>query len=186
MLTAPVWRGRGEQARILVVFAIGLVLGGLASSVTLWLLSQLLSGIPLDWRVGAVVSVVLGAVARDLGLISLRLPEHRRQIPEAVFDRGILTASLQFGFELGTGVRTYLSASAPYVLAAAVFLISDSFVTAVAVGIGFGLGRALMPVLRALSEEGDSWDGLLARRLPILTPVTTGATGMAALAISII
>ncbi|MFD0428413.1 hypothetical protein ACFQ60_11025 [Streptomyces zhihengii] len=36
--------------------------------------------------------------------------------------RHLARGAMQFGFELGTGVRTYVSASAPYAIAVAVLL----------------------------------------------------------------
>jgi transposase-like protein len=44
--------------------------------------------------------------------------EAGRQVPQDVFARGLYRAALQFGFEMGTGVRTYVPATTPYLLAA--------------------------------------------------------------------
>src|SRR5438132_14144104 len=44
------------------------------------------------------------------------LPEARRQIPAEVFGRGLVRGAYRFGFESGTGVRTYLSSPATSLL----------------------------------------------------------------------
>ena len=72
-------------------------------------------------------------------------------------------------FELGTGVRTYVSSSAPYVVASMLLLSSDGFVAALVAGLGFGVGRATTPLARVISRDGVDWDARLAGRLPIIT-----------------
>jgi hypothetical protein len=62
---------------------------------------------------------------------------------------------------MGTGVRTYVSSTVPYVLVAALLLTAPDLATAVATGAGFGLGRALTPTLRYTSGDGDLWDAVL-------------------------
>ena len=117
-------------------------------------------------RQPAAAAVALLGVLRDLGLVRLPLPQNARQIPQDVLHRHLLRGSAQFGFELGTGVRTYVSATAPYVLAAAVLLLGQDLAVAVAAGLGFGAGRAATPLLRRLSGDPGRWDADLAGRLP--------------------
>lgn len=107
-------------------------------------------------------------MARDAGLISLRLPQNARQVPQDVLQRDLVRGALQFGFELGTGVRTYVSASLPYVAAIAVLLAGEMDVALLA-GVGFALGRAATPALRFASRAGEDWDDRLLDRLPLLT-----------------
>ena len=59
-----------------------------------------------------------------------------------------------------------MSATAPYVLAAAVLLLGQDLAVAVAAGLGFGAGRAATPLLRRLSGDPGRWDADLAGRLP--------------------
>jgi hypothetical protein len=101
----------------------------------------------------------------DLTGRARKLPQNRRQIPREVFNRSLSSAGLQFGFELGTGVRTYLPTASPYLLATLIVLLQPGWYAAIAAGAGFGLGRALMPVLRTWSGDGPKWDVLLQRRL---------------------
>lgn len=51
-------------------------------------------------------------------------------------------APFQFGFEMGTGLRTLLPTAAPHLIAAAVLLTPGmTLLAALATGLGFGFGR---------------------------------------------
>ncbi|MEV6105046.1 hypothetical protein AB0M28_10065 [Streptomyces sp. NPDC051940] len=128
----------------------------------------------------------LTAALRDSGRLSLPLPQNARQIPQDVLRRHLVRGTLQFGFELGTGVRTYVSASAPYALVLAVLLAGGPPAPALAAGLGFGAGRALTPLMRLLSGAGGAWDTRLVDRLPLLTvgSALLAAAGFAVLGIT--
>jgi hypothetical protein len=81
------------------------------------------------------------------------------------FRRRPLSVALQFGFELGTGVRTYVPSAMPYVLALGLLLHLVPLLGAVAAGVGFGLGRAAMIWLRYQSLDRDRWDTLMSLRI---------------------
>ncbi len=86
--------------------------------------------------------------------------------PEVHLESPPLLGTLTFGFELGTGVRTYISASAPYLLALAILLATPlPTPSAIAAGAGFGIGRAAMIVFRFWSQDERGWDVKLARAL---------------------
>lgn len=124
---------------MLAVLTVGLLLGALLSVTVLWLFSGLLSPVPPEWRHGMIVVAALVALLRDAGVLRFPMPQNARQIPQDVLQRHLMRGTLQFGFELGTGVRTYVSASAPYVIALGVLFAGGGIVTAVAAGIGFAL-----------------------------------------------
>lgn len=128
------------------------------------ILAGLVSWIAPTWREVIAIAIAAAVVVQEFTPLRIRLPENRRQIPRTVFDRDVKRGALQFGFELGTGVRTYVTSTAPYALAAAVLLLEIQPLLAILIGISFGVGRALMPVSRYLSNDGDAWDDLLARR----------------------
>ncbi|MGW1141545.1 hypothetical protein [Streptomyces zhihengii] len=153
------------------MFTCGLLAGGVLSAGVLWLASGLFTPLPAGVRQGLVVAVALLAALRDAGRLPLRLPQNARQIPQDVLRRHLARGAMQFGFELGTGVRTYVSASAPYAIAVAVLLSGGSYGPALAAGLGFGAGRALTPALRRLSGDGERWDDRLAVRLSAMTVV---------------
>jgi hypothetical protein len=123
------------------------------------------------------------AVARDLRLVRVVLPAPTRQVPETVFSRGAARSSFQFGFELGTGVRTQIPASAPYVVAAALVFANPGLATTLLVGVAFGIGRSIMPLMRAFAAGTQAWDALLRGRYRILIEV---AVVLAVLAIAVV
>lgn len=107
----------------------------------------------------AVVGVVLIAVLlRQFGVLSFRLPENRRLVPETVFRLGRHLGPLQFGLEMGTGARTYLPSGLPYV-GAAVVAMAASLPLALCAGAGFGLGRALMALSSLRFVDGGGTEG---------------------------
>jgi hypothetical protein len=119
-------------------------------------------------------------LAHELGLVRLALPQNARQVPQAVFYQGLKFASFQFGFELGTGMRTLVSATAPYVVALAILLGFSSAYAAVTAGVGFGFGRASMVWLRFGASHKESWDELLTKRLLWIKPLSFVALAVAA------
>lgn len=158
-------------------FTAGLLLGGMLSAVVLWLLGGLAAPVPQPVRHGVVVALACLAVLRDAGLLRFPLPQNARQIPQDVLRRGA-PGALRFGFELGTGVRAYVSATSPYALAAALLLAGPGITAAVLAGIGFGGGRALTPLVRYASGRQEEWDRALRSRLRAIT--VGGALAVAA------
>lgn len=112
----------------------------------------------------------------------LRLPQNRRAVPQQIIPRSDVDGPLQFGFEMGTGVRTYMPSAIPHALVLAVLLVGG-LGPGIAAGLGFGLGRALMPTLRARYRTPLDWDRLLLRRAPAL--YSTSALAFAALLITL-
>lgn len=164
---------------MLALFALGLLAGGAVTATVLWLLSGLAAPVPLDVRHGAVLAVAGLAVLRDLGLVRIPLPQNGRQVPQEVLARDWHRGAAQFGFELGTGVRTFVSASAPYVLAVALLLSGPGLVAvALPVGLGFGAGRALAPLLRRASADGTGWDRCVVLRHRLLRVGTAVAVAV--------
>jgi hypothetical protein len=79
-------------------------------------------------------------------------------------------ASFRFGVELGTGWLTYVTSILPYVLLGAVVLLHLPFRLAICAGVGFGMGRAAMALLRLLDPDGEAWDRRMAEAAPWLAP----------------
>ncbi len=176
MLFSPGWRAPVRQSQVLAVFSLGLVLGGTLSATVLWLLSGLAAPLPASVRVAAILAVAAAGVAREAGLLRLRLPQNARQIPQEVLRRNVRLGALQFGFELGTGVRTYVSASAPYVVALGLLLAHQGPLGTILTGTAFGAGRAVTATVRYASRH-EEWDDRRVARMPVLT----NAVGVAVL-----
>src|SRR5829696_8443987 len=141
MLSSPVWRGKPRY-----VFCLGLVLGGATATAALLVVGSLVRvPLPSSWRMALVAAVAAVVALREFGVVKLRLPENKRLIPEHVDRHGRFFGPLQFGFEMGTGMRTYLPSGLPHSLAVAVALLA-TLPTALAAGVGFGIGRASMTI----------------------------------------
>lgn len=152
----------------MLVFALGLFVGAVATTAALWLLSGLLAGLP-----GVVASVmcllaVLLLLCHDLQIVSLRLPENHRQVPQAVLHKPGILPSLQFGVELGTGLRTYVPAATAYMTAVSIVAIGVPPMLVPVIAGGFALGRVATPATRLLSGDVEAWDVLLAQRLRLI------------------
>jgi hypothetical protein len=157
-------RGRDSTRRTaaLGAFVLGLLAGAVLSASVLWLASGLLA--PVPGRRFALVAVAALGLLREAGLVRFRLPQNTWQVPLDVLRRGLVRGSLRFGFELGTGGRTYISATAPYVLAAGLLLAGQHYPVAALAGLGFGAGRATTTLLRRVAPA--DWDARLAGWLP--------------------
>ncbi|MFJ2031766.1 hypothetical protein [Streptosporangium sp. NPDC087985] len=120
-------------------------LGGLASIITeavrLWVLAPI-----------TVVIMLFELAGRPLSL-----PQNRRLVPQDVIPRSDFSGPLQFGFEMGTGVRTFTPTALPQLLVLVVVL-AGGLGPGLLAGLGFGVGRALMPLSRALSGDPRQWD----------------------------
>jgi hypothetical protein len=161
----------------------GLLLGGTLSGTVAGALGAapvaLLPAAVRWWLLAVALAVVLSF---ELAGRPLRLPQNRRAVPQEIIPRSDADGPLQFGFEMGTGVRTYMPSAIPHALLLAVLLVGGLGPGIVA-GVGFGLGRALMPTLRARYRTPSDWDGLLLRRAPVL--YATSAIGFAGLLIAL-
>lgn len=157
---------------MLRLFGLGLLLGGELVA----LVTGVLGAIAQQLVPRAVLLVVFGVTAavvavREFGLVSVRPPQRRRLVPERVGSLGEMGA-LQFGFELGTGMRTYSPSALPH-LAVIALLTVVSLPGALIVGAGFALGRLAMPLLSNTYSDDGAWSGLWHRAAPLTVPLLT-------------
>lgn len=155
------------------------------TSLLLFLLSGLVRWVPTELEVMLFAGAVVAAALRDLSVLSFPLPQNARQVPREVFQRGLSRAALQFGFEMGTGARTHMTSTAPYLAALGILLLADRIEIAVLVGVSFGLGRSLMAAARYASAQGDWWDEELRTELHWLVPAATACVGWSFVVLSI-
>jgi hypothetical protein len=130
----------------------------MATGLLLVLLGSLLRPLLPWWvRLAAVVALAVVVVGNDTGRLRVRLPQNGRQVPPSViFDGGRLGA-LQFGFEMGTGLRTFMTSSLPHLAALTVALYAP-WPYALLTGAAFGAGRAIMPLVRMAFGDSEAWD----------------------------
>jgi hypothetical protein len=176
VLSSSVWRERAKYA-----FCGGLLIGGVVSALGILLIGSLIRWpLPRTALVVVVVAWTAALAARELGLLSFRLPQNARLVPETVFRHGPVLGPLQFGLEMGTGMRTYVTSGLPYALVAAVALLADPTYALLA-GVGFGAGRALMTLSNLGFGPDAAWDEAWVRHQRWLHVVLllTYATGLA-------
>lgn len=153
MLISSVWRGLGRTYFIAGLLAGGAAAACLVSVIGSWTFQWWL---PDDWRVGIAASAIVGATCFAPVLVRLRFAQNRRQVPEAIRRRGPRVGAFQFGVEMGTGARTFVTTAMPYALLVGVMLTVPPNL-ALAVGVGFGAGRALVPLLRSHDVNDVEW-----------------------------
>lgn len=160
MLSSSVWRGRSQSW-----FVAGLILGGVASATLIATLGSLLLRPLMPSTASAIclLAVALLVVLREFDVMRIALPQNSRQVPQRITSAGPRFGALQFGFEMGTGMRTFMTSSAPYLLLACIALSSEPLEFLVA-GISFGLGRAFMTIARNASPDNQVWDSTLSIR----------------------
>lgn len=153
------------------------MLGALTSGLVLGGIAGLVSVVPYRARLvvgGFALAVIL--IAELLGR-PLRLPQNGRAVPQDIIPEARMQGALQFGFEMGTGVRTFMPTGLPHALVIAV-LMAGGFVPALLAGLGFGIGRSVMTLLRSYSGSPGGWDRALrfsVRRVGQLTSVCFAA-----------
>ena len=125
--------------------------------------------VPTPVRTAVFAMAALTVLGRELGIWRFRVPENARLVPEDVQHRGEWGA-LQFGFEMGTGMRTYSPSALPHLALAAVVLVVPLPV-APAMAVGFAVGRFAMPVLSNAWSDDGAWTEIWAAAQPVVRPL---------------
>ena len=135
-------RAARHRARAGAAFTAGLALGAAAIFTALGALGALISG-----RAVVIAAVALGVVAVASDALGLRVrPQIRFQVPEPWRRTMPLPRALfLYGLLLGTGLTTYVPATAAWALPALSLALGDVWAS-LAIAAGFAAGRAL-PVL---------------------------------------
>ena len=165
-------------------FGAGLLLG----AVLVAFVAAVAGALPQALIAGPVRAVVAGLAAvvvlgRELGFWRFPVPENARLVPEDVQHQGHWGA-LQFGFEMGTGMRTYSPSALPHLVLVAVLLVVP-LPAAFALAAGFALGRLAMPVLSNAWSDDGSWTAVWARAERVVRPLLA-LTCVGALALAIL
>jgi hypothetical protein len=150
----PLGQHTNRYRQVVASYLGGTAIGASTTALAAWLASGFVEPLPAPVRAGLLVAAALvaWAVKADVVRGRLRLPENRRQIPFEVFGRGVVRGAWRFGFEMGTGVRTYVPTAAPYVLLAGLVLARPTLGHALLAAVGFGLGRAI-PLMVSFSPD---------------------------------
>jgi hypothetical protein len=154
----PPGRNRSQlDLHIVGAYLAGTTSGALLSVMTAWMLSGFAAPLPSAVRAAliGVGTILVWMCERGPLAGKVRLPQNRRQIPSEVFGGGLVRGAYRFGFEMGTGVRTYVPSPAPYILLLAILFGRLNLAGALCVALGFAFGRAvpLMLQLRQVDRE---------------------------------
>ena len=139
------WYGVGLVLGSCLVAAVAVVLGGLVQSL-----------IPAAVRIALLGTATLIVLLRELQLIEFPVPQRRRLVAENVTRRGPTAGPVQFGFEMGTGMRTYSPSALPHLLLLAMVLALPpawSFAAAT----GFAAARWLRAAASIGYDDDGAW-----------------------------
>lgn len=125
--------------------------------------------IPLGARKGVVVAAATVLLLREFGLFRFTIPQNARLVPQFV-TRVPFWGALQFGTEMGTGMRTYSPTGLPHIVVLAVLLLA-SWSEAGMAGVGFATGRALMLLTFLTASNKETADDVFTFSLPRLAPL---------------
>ena len=180
MLSAPVWRGKTSYAW----YGIGLLIGALGIASVGAALGGVVQGmVPRPARLAMIGILAAIVVVREAIPASLRIPENRRLVPEHISAHGRVLGPLQFGFEMGTGVRTYSPSALPHLLFAALVLVVPPY-GALPVAAGFASGRWIMAVVSNRYDDAGGWtDAWQLHRRPLAAMTSVGAVTALAIAV---
>jgi hypothetical protein len=120
-------------------------------------------------RQAVVVVVAVVLLLREIGVFTFPIPQNARLVPQFV-TRVPFWGALQFGAEMGTGMRTYSPTGLPHIVAVAVLLLA-SWPHAVLAGVGFALGRAVMLASFLVAPDKESADNAFTFSLPRIGPL---------------
>lgn len=157
-LLPPVRRRTRYRSLLVASWTAGACAGALVTAALLGVGGYLLeASISPAWRLfiwctGMVA--LLGSTIRGRGVPEF-LPQAHRQIPQIVIVNRSALGAFRFGFELGTGVRTFLSSVTAYELALTLLMIGPNLSLVVAAAVTFGVGRSLIMWQRFASPQAQ-------------------------------
>ena len=169
--------GRGHRYRATAAwFVVGATLGGATLGAAVALLALGFHAMSLSPREISTIALGAGllAWASDVGVGGFRLPVHHRQVNERWLDQfRPWVYGAGFGWQIGTGLATYIVTAAVYLMVVLAALIGNGW-AAIGLGALFGLLRGLVGVPWTTHHER--------RRLAELPPVvqrarTEGSSG---------
>lgn len=159
------------------------MVGGASVGVMLGLAGPLLGWVPSPVAIGLVAAMATMVGLDAYGLSQFRWPQVSRQVARTSAADG-LTGLWKFGFEMGTGARTYMPVPTPHLVVLTVLLVGGGYGVAVFAGLGFAGGRAVMPITRMLHAEPMVWDRLLSYSSRRLTRLAAWGSGIVAVVLA--
>ncbi len=160
-------------------FMIGIALGGGFTGLLVGTVGTLGSGVPAPIRVTALAIAFTWIILLLMARGADGLPQRRRLVPQEVAATG--GGAFQFGFEMGTGFRTYSPSPAPLLLAFVV-MINGSVQIGLAAGVAFAAGRIVAATLRLTATNREALDNGFERSRKVLVALGVLVSGACAIA----
>ena len=184
-------RAKGHSYRSTALwFVAGAVAGGVTLGAVIALLAGAVHSLHLPTTVlgSAAFGAALLAAASDAGIGGVRVPIHRRQVNERWLDqyRAWVYGS-GFGWQIGTGLSTYITTAAVYLMVV-LGALTAAPVTALVIGAGFGVVRGLAVLMtRNLTVPADlrAFHRRFADVGPVVGRAVVAAEGLAALVLAV-
>lgn len=162
------------MAAAVVSFAAGTTLGGLSILTLTFLFRGFRQPLPLELRLVLFAVFAFLAFAVDVGWLRFQIPQRKGMIEQSRFRSGRASKDFfLFGFELGTGCRTYLPSAIPHTVAVWVLLVVDSYSLVVLAAGGWGLARTLPLAGRLFGVDWGDVSGSLRRWVGALALVVS-------------
>ncbi len=156
-ITPMAERSRGRRWGLTAAwFILGATLGGATLGALAVACASVVGLLDLPARavLGTAAVLALVTAGMDLG-IGTRMPHHRRQVDELWLDQfRSWVYGIGFGFQIGTGLMTYIMTAAVY-LTVMMAALTGSAVTAMALALLFGATRGAAILLGAGLTEPD-------------------------------
>ncbi len=115
----------------------------------------------------AVSAVVL--LLQEFGVLKFPILQNARLVPQFV-TRIPFWGAVQFGMEMGTGMRTYSPTALPHIMAISIVFLA-SWQQALMAGIGFAMARAVMLLTFTVARNKMEADKAFYFELPRLRPL---------------
>ncbi len=161
-ITPVAERAKGHAYRSTAAwFIVGASVGGATIGAVMGLLAALVGSLhpsATALELSALAATAVAAVS-DSGVAGVRVPIHRRQVNERWLDHyRPWVYGAGFGWQIGTGITTYITTAAVYLMIVLGALTADPL-AALALGMLFGLLRGLAVLLtRRLTSPADLID----------------------------
>lgn len=153
---------------------LGLFLGGLFVAGGLTAVGAVVGvAVPSPVRLALAVASLAVLALFELAGRASRLPQNRRLVPQTILASDAVAGPLQFGFEMGTGLRTFAPSALPLATVVLLLLWSPNALEGIAAGTGFGVGRAL--AIPARRTDPERWDRRMSEAKAPVRVVLVGA-----------
>ncbi|GII75744.1 hypothetical protein Sru01_07260 [Sphaerisporangium rufum] len=165
MLSSSVRRGSDISG-----FILGLFVGAMTTAFVFVLLGSLLRApfpLPVPQILVAVPAVIL--LLQEFGVLRFPILQNARLVPQFVTNIPFW-GPVQFGIEMGTGMRTYSPTALPHIMAISIVFLA-SWQEALLAGAGFALGRAVMLLSFTAARSKMAADTAFYFDLPKIKPL---------------